>query len=88
MQTAPQGTYSSTMACVTSVIKNEGPLAFYKVRRARSLPVIALDPALESLLTLTLGQLTRARSRPCSASVRPLTRESLVSTDQSPRAPS
>jgi hypothetical protein len=31
MQTAPPGTYASMMSCVTGVIKNEGPLAFYKV---------------------------------------------------------
>ncbi|KAJ7646692.1 mitochondrial carrier domain-containing protein, partial [Roridomyces roridus] len=30
MQTAPQGTYSGMMHCATGILKNEGPLAFYK----------------------------------------------------------
>ncbi|KAJ7282681.1 mitochondrial carrier domain-containing protein [Mycena rebaudengoi] len=30
MQTAPKGTYSGMMHCATGILKNEGPLAFYK----------------------------------------------------------
>ena len=32
MQTAPPGTYSGMVQCATGILKNEGPLAFYKVR--------------------------------------------------------
>ena len=31
MQTAPPGTYSGMVQCATGILKNEGPLAFYKV---------------------------------------------------------
>ena len=31
MQTAPKGTYSGMLHCATGILKNEGPLAFYKV---------------------------------------------------------
>ncbi|KAF8577904.1 mitochondrial carrier [Ramaria rubella] len=30
MQTAPKGTYSGMVQCATGILKNEGPLAFYK----------------------------------------------------------
>ncbi|KAJ6625256.1 mitochondrial carrier [Mycena sp. CBHHK59/15] len=30
MQTAPKGTYTGMMHCATGILKNEGPLAFYK----------------------------------------------------------
>ncbi|KAF8322227.1 mitochondrial carrier [Clavulina sp. PMI_390] len=30
MQTAPPGTYSGAIQCATGILKNEGPLAFYK----------------------------------------------------------
>ena len=30
MQTAPPGTYSGMVQCATGILKNEGPLAFYK----------------------------------------------------------
>ncbi|KAF8513913.1 mitochondrial carrier [Hysterangium stoloniferum] len=30
MQTAPKGTYSGMVHCATGILKNEGPLAFYK----------------------------------------------------------
>ncbi|KAG8960705.1 Mitochondrial carrier protein ymc2 [Tulasnella sp. 419] len=30
MQTAPKGTYSGALSCATGILKNEGPLAFYK----------------------------------------------------------
>ena len=32
MQTAPAGTYSGMLSCAGGILKNEGPLAFYKVR--------------------------------------------------------
>lgn len=32
MQTAPKGTYKGMMDCAGGILKNEGPLAFYKVR--------------------------------------------------------
>ncbi len=31
MQTAPKGTYSGMLHCAGGILKNEGPLAFYKV---------------------------------------------------------
>lgn len=31
MQTAPSGTYKGMIGCAGDIIKNEGPLAFYKV---------------------------------------------------------
>ena len=31
MQTAPAGTYKGMLDCATGILKNEGPLAFYKV---------------------------------------------------------
>lgn len=31
MQTAPAGTYKGMMHCAGGILKNEGPLAFYKV---------------------------------------------------------
>ena len=31
MQTAPKGTYAGMMHCAKGILKNEGPLAFYKV---------------------------------------------------------
>jgi hypothetical protein len=31
MQTAPKGTYAGMMHCAGGILKNEGPLAFYKV---------------------------------------------------------
>ncbi|KAG8823212.1 Mitochondrial carrier protein ymc2, partial [Serendipita sp. 400] len=30
MQTAPPGTYSGMVQCAGGILKNEGPLAFYK----------------------------------------------------------
>ena len=45
MQTAPQGTYSGMLHCAGGILKNEGPLAFYKVsilflcQNASDLPV-------------------------------------------------
>ncbi|WFD05085.1 hypothetical protein MVES1_000411 [Malassezia vespertilionis] len=30
MQTAPPGTYSGVLGCISSIVKTEGPLAFYK----------------------------------------------------------
>ena len=32
MQTAPKGTYRGMFDCAGGILKNEGPLAFYKVR--------------------------------------------------------
>lgn len=32
MQTAPKGTYKGMLDCAGGILKNEGPLAFYKVR--------------------------------------------------------
>lgn len=32
MQTAPKGTYKGMIDCAGGILKNEGPLAFYKVR--------------------------------------------------------
>ena len=32
MQTAPKGTYRGMVDCAGGILKNEGPLAFYKVR--------------------------------------------------------
>ena len=34
MQTSPKGTYSGMLHCAGGILKNEGPLAFYKVRIA------------------------------------------------------
>lgn len=31
MQTAPKGTYNGMLHCAGGILKNEGPLAFYKV---------------------------------------------------------
>jgi hypothetical protein len=31
MQTAPPGTYTGMLQCAGGILKNEGPLAFYKV---------------------------------------------------------
>ena len=31
MQTAPAGTYKGMLHCAGGILKNEGPLAFYKV---------------------------------------------------------
>lgn len=31
MQTAPKGTYKGMVDCAGGILKNEGPLAFYKV---------------------------------------------------------
>ena len=31
MQTAPKGTYTGMVQCAGGILKNEGPLAFYKV---------------------------------------------------------
>lgn len=31
MQTAPKGTYTGMLHCAGGILKNEGPLAFYKV---------------------------------------------------------
>ena len=56
MQTSPAGTYSGMMHCAGGILKNEGPLAFYKVR-------VALR-ALLYMLTMYLGHLvTLARHR-------------------------
>ncbi|KAJ2967927.1 hypothetical protein NUW54_g13366 [Trametes sanguinea] len=40
MQTAPAGTYSGMLHCAGGILKNEGPLAFYKVWCALTLPAI------------------------------------------------
>lgn len=32
MQTSAQGTYSGMLDCAGGILRNEGPLAFYKVR--------------------------------------------------------
>lgn len=34
MQTSPKGTYTGMLQCAGGILKNEGPLAFYKVRSA------------------------------------------------------
>lgn len=47
MQTAPKGTYTGMVQCATGILKNEGPLAFYKVT------VLALgNPLREVLIAL------------------------------------
>ena len=38
MQTAPAGTYKGMLHCAGGILKNEGPLAFYKVWCAPRLP--------------------------------------------------
>jgi len=38
MQTAPAGTYSGMFHCAGGILKNEGPLAFYKVRLSVLVP--------------------------------------------------
>ena len=37
MQTAPAGTYRGLAHCAGDILRNEGPLAFYKVRALRYL---------------------------------------------------
>jgi hypothetical protein len=37
MQTAPAGTYTGMLQCAGGILKNEGPLAFYKVRTSVNL---------------------------------------------------
>lgn len=37
MQTAPKGAYSGMLHCATGILKNEGPLAFYKVFHSNTL---------------------------------------------------
>lgn len=38
MQTAPAGTYKGMLHCAGGILKNEGPLAFYKVWCAPCFP--------------------------------------------------
>lgn len=61
MQTAPKGTYSGMFHCAGGILKNEGPLAFYKVRHSIApshLPMILSLPSrscLQGTLTPLLG---------------------------------
>lgn len=61
MQTAPTGTYSGMVGCAGDIIKNEGPLAFYKVKQKGSSPVLhaaILTHFFPSLLGRKKGTLT------------------------------
>lgn len=62
MQTAPKGTYSGMLHCAGGILKNEGPLAFYKVRhRIPPLPtshwpmILTIPSRLQGTLTPLLG---------------------------------
>lgn len=53
MQTAPKGTYSGMLGCATGILKNEGPLAFYKASEGP----FGRGPCAETFLKGTLSPL-------------------------------
>lgn len=58
MQTAPAGTYKGMMHCAGGILKNEGPLAFYKVWCA---PTLHAPPRALTALLLVRRSPHRAR---------------------------
>lgn len=55
MQTAPKGTYRGMLDCAGGILKNEGPLAFYKVRGRLCARPTRVEAWLQGTLTPLLG---------------------------------
>lgn len=55
MQTSLKGTYSGMVHCATGIMKNEGPLAFYKVPTEQPASKKCVDTFTQGTLTPLLG---------------------------------
>ena len=55
MQTSPAGTYSGMLHCAGGILKNEGPLAFYKVKLICNTTFMFLDYIYQRAVFVRLG---------------------------------